>query len=127
VVQQEQKDRRKVENTGLINRHPEMTFQKIMVTMSHSLSNLASSNDGEDREIEDDEETELSLLSKHDEPCNMMGIISTSVQQRMERIQLQQIRHAELTQPQYTDAADNCSKIDKKYSISGLMIPAVNT
>jgi hypothetical protein len=100
VVQQEQKERRKVENTGLINRHPEMTFQMIMVTMSDSLSNLASSNDGEDREIEDDEETEKSLLSKHDEPCNVMGIISTSVQQRMERIQLQQIRHAELTQPQ---------------------------
>jgi len=54
AVQQEQEDTRKAENAELTNREPETTFQEIMVAIRDSLSDLASSDDGEDVEDEND-------------------------------------------------------------------------
>jgi hypothetical protein len=51
----------------------------MMVAIGNSLSDLASSNEGEEVEDEDDEETEQGKLSEDDEPGSVMGTISKMV------------------------------------------------
>jgi hypothetical protein len=68
AVQQEQDDMTHAEIAGLTSREPEMTFQEMLAAIGDSLSDLASSNDGEDGEHEDDEDTEQGKLSEDDEP-----------------------------------------------------------
>jgi len=62
-VQQEEDDMKHAEIVGLTNRESEKTFGKMMVAVGATLSDLASSNNGEDVEVEDDKETEHSMLS----------------------------------------------------------------
>jgi 1,6-anhydro-N-acetylmuramate kinase len=57
---------RHAEIAGLTYREPERTFLGMLVATGHSLSDLASSDNGEDREDEDDEETEQGKLSEDD-------------------------------------------------------------
>ena len=85
AVQQEQDDMTQAEIAGLTSREPEKTFEEMLVAIGDSLSDLASSDDGEDGEEEDDEETEQGNLSEDDEPGWVMGTITKTVQQRMER------------------------------------------
>jgi hypothetical protein len=55
----------------------------MLVAMGAGMSNLASSDDGEDEEIEDDDESEQGKLSEDDEPGWVKGTINKTVQQRM--------------------------------------------
>jgi hypothetical protein len=64
----------------------------------HSLSDVASSDDGEDGENEDEEETDQGKLSKDDEPGWLMGTITKMVLQCIERFQLKQMKLDKLTQ-----------------------------
>jgi len=57
----------------------------MMVAIRDSLCDLASSDDGEDGEDEDDEVTEHAQLSDDDEPARVMGTITRTVLQGMER------------------------------------------
>jgi hypothetical protein len=59
AVQQEQDDMTDAEIAGLTSRESEKMFEEILVAIGVSLSDLASSDDGEDGEEEDDEQTEL--------------------------------------------------------------------
>jgi len=97
----------------------------MLVAIGDSLSNLASSDDGEDGEDEDDEETEQGKLSEDDKPGWVMGTITKTVQQRMERFRQKQMKFDELTQPGWEDAADYFRERDKKYGTSELRVPAV--
>jgi len=99
AVQQEQEDMMNAENAGLKNREPEETFQGMMVAIGDSLGDLASSDDGEDGDNEDDEATEQGKLSEDGEPGWVMGTITKTVQQRMERFRQKQMKLEELTQP----------------------------
>jgi hypothetical protein len=85
VVQQEQEDMKHAEIAELTNREPEKMFEEMMVVVGFSLSNLASSNNGEDGEDEADEETAQGKLRKDDKPGWVMGTITKTVQQRMLR------------------------------------------
>ena len=85
AFQQDQDDTRKCENTRMTNREPERTFQEMIVDIGDRLSDLARSNDGEDGEDKDDEEREQGQLSEADEPGWVMGTITKTVQQLMER------------------------------------------
>jgi len=105
AFQQEQDDMTQAEIAGLTSREPEKTLEEMLVAIGDSLSDPASSNDGEDGEEEDDEETEQGNLSEDDEPGWVMGTITTTVQQRMERFRQQQMKLDELTQPGWEDAA----------------------
>ena len=78
----------------------------MLVAIGDSLSDLASSDDGEDGEDDDDEETEQGKLSEDDEPGWVMGTITKTVQQRMERFRQKPMKLDELTQPGWEDAAD---------------------
>jgi hypothetical protein len=74
-------------------------FEEMLVAIGDSLSDLASSEHGEDGEEEDDEGTEQGNLSDDDKPGWVMGTITKTVQQRMERFRQMQIKLDELTQP----------------------------
>jgi hypothetical protein len=124
VVKRQQDDTRKAENVGLTNREPEKTFQAMMVAIRDSLSNLGSFNDWDDGE-EDDEETEQGQLSEDDEHGWVMGTITKTVHQRLERFRQKQMTLDELTQPGWEDAADYFPERDKKYGTSTLRVPAV--
>jgi len=113
------------EMAGLTNREPEKTFHKMMVAIGDSLSDLASSDKGEDGEDEDDEETEQGKLSEDDEPGWVMGTITNTVQQRIERFRQKQMKLHKLTQLGWENAADYLREKDKKYGSSELMVPAV--
>ena len=89
-----------------------------MVTIRDSLSDLASSDNGEDGEHEDDEATEQGMLSEDDEPGWVMCSITTTVQQCMERFRQKKMKLDELTQPGWEEAADYFCTRDKQYGTS---------
>jgi len=124
-VQQEQDDMTHAQIAGLISREPEKMFEDMLVGIGDSLSDLASSDDGGDGEDEDDEETEQGKLSKDDEPGWVMGTITKTVQQSMERFWQKQMKLDQLTPPGCEDAADYFCGRDKKYSTSELSVSAV--
>jgi len=125
AIRQEQEDAEAAENAGLTSTEPKKTSHGMMVAIGDSLSDIASSDNGEDREGEDDEETELRQLSKDDEPGGVMGTMTKKVQQRMERFRQKQMKLDQLTQLGCEDAADYFCDRDKKYSTSELKVPAV--
>jgi len=125
AVQQEQDDMTQAEIAGLTSREPEKTFEEMLVAIGDSLSDLASSDDGEYGEEKDDEQTAQGILSEDDEPGWVMGTISKTVQQRMERFRQKQMKLDELTQTGWEDAADYFREQDKKYSTTELRVPAV--
>jgi len=65
AVQQEQANMAHAEIAGLTSREPEKTFEEMMAASGESLSDLASSDNGEDGEDED-EKTEQGKLSEDD-------------------------------------------------------------
>jgi hypothetical protein len=124
-VQQEQDDVTHAEIAGLPSRESEKTFEEMRVAIGDSLSDLASSYDGEDGEEDDDEETELGNLSEDDEPGWVMDTITKEVEQRFERFHDKQMKLDKLTQPGSEVAADNFAEQDKKYSTTELRLPAI--
>jgi len=106
AVRQQHQDMKNAENSELTNREPEKTFQEYIVAIGDSLSDLASSNNGEDGEDEHDDETEQGNLSEDDEPGWVMGTITKMVQQLMERFRQKLMKIDELKQPGWEDAAD---------------------
>jgi len=96
------------EITQLMSREPEKTLEEMLAAVGDSLSDLASSDDGEDGEDEDDEQTEQGKLSEDDEPGWVMGTITQTVQQLIERFRQKQMKLDELTQPGWKDAANYC-------------------
>jgi len=125
AVQQEQDNMTHAEIARLRSREPEKTFEEMLVAIGASQSDLASSDDGEDGEDEDDEETEQGKLSEDDKPGWVMGTITKTVQQRLERFRQKQMKLDELTQPGWENAADYFHEQDKKYGTSELRVPAV--
>jgi hypothetical protein len=79
----------------------------MLVAIEDSLSDLASSDDGDDGEDEDDEETKQGNLSKDDEPGWVMGTITKTVPQHMERFRQKQMKLHEMTLPGWEDAANS--------------------
>jgi len=120
-----QEETRKAENAGLTNTEPEQILQEMMVAIGDHLSDLECSYDGEDAEGGEHEETAQGKLSEDDEPGWVMGTISKTVQQRMERSRQKQMKLDKLTQPGQEDAANYIRAGDEKYNTSNLRVPAV--
>jgi hypothetical protein len=99
AVQQDEDDMTHAEIAGLMSRKLKKTFKEMLVAIGDSLSDLASSDDGEDGENEHDEETEQGKLSEDDEPGWVMATIHKMVQQCKERFRHKQMKLNELTQP----------------------------
>jgi len=85
AIEQEQEDTRKAEDEVLTNREPKDMFQEMMVTLRCSMNDLASSDDVEDADDKNDEDAEPGKLSKDDQPSWVMGTISKTILQHMER------------------------------------------
>jgi len=99
AVQQDEEDMKHAEIVGLTNREHENTFEEMMVAIRDSLSYLASSDNGEDEEDEDDEEKEQGELNKDYKPGLVMGTITKTVQQHMQRFRQKQMKLDKLIQP----------------------------
>jgi hypothetical protein len=112
------------ENAEVTTRELEKIVQEMKIAIRDSLSVLGSANneedgndedgdgedgddedrddedgDDEDGDDEDDEDTDVGNVSKDDKPRLVVGTISTTAKQQMERFQQCQIKHNELTQP----------------------------
>jgi len=97
----------------------------MIITIRDSLSDHVSSDHGEDGEDEKDAETEEGKLSKDDEHSWVMGKITKTVQQLMERFWQLQMTLDQWIQLGLEDAAEYLGERDKKYGTSELTIPAV--
>jgi len=125
VVQHEQDNKMQAEIAGLTAREPEKTFEEMLVAIRDSPSDLASSDDGEDGEGENDDETKQGKLNDDDKPGWVMGTITKLVQQRMESCRQKQMTHDEPTQPGWEDTADYFREQDEKYCTCEITVPAV--
>lgn len=99
---------RSADISGLTARKPKKTFQKMLNAIGDSLSEVASSDHGEDGEdIEyNEEDSEPGKASEDDKPGRVIGTITRPVQHRMERCRQKQMRLDQLTETQRVDAAD---------------------
>jgi hypothetical protein len=100
-------------------------FEKILVVIGESLSDLASSDDRKDGEDQDDDQPVQGKLRADDKPGGVMGTISKMLQQHMEWVLPKQMKPAELAQPGCWDAADYIRATDKKYSTSKLKVVGI--
>ena len=100
AIKQEQEVMRNAEKVGLITKQPETTFEEMLNAIRDSLTNLATSDDGEDGEYQDDhsEDLELGKMSEHDKPGWVMGTITKTVLPRKDRFQQKPMELDELTQ-----------------------------
>jgi len=98
VIRQDHEDTEAAEHTALINKEPKKTFHEIFVAIEDSLSDIPSSNNGEDTDDEDHGVIEQGQLSEDDKPSWVMGTITKIVQQRMERFRQKQMKLDKLTQ-----------------------------
>jgi hypothetical protein len=97
AVLEEQDDMMLAEIVGLTSTKSEKSFEEMLVAIRESLCDLAGSHDGEDGEDADNAETEQGKLSEDDEPGWVMGTITETVQQRIERFWQNQMKHDKLT------------------------------
>jgi len=97
----------------------------MVVAIGDSLSEIASSDDGDDGEDGDNEETEQGQLSEVEEPGWVMGTITKTLEQRMERFRQKQMKHDELSQLWWEDAADYFREADKTSGTSECRVPAI--
>jgi len=125
AVQQEQDDMTYAEIAGLTSREPDKTFDEMLEAIGDSLSDLASSDDGEAGEDEHDDETVQGNLSEDDEPSWVMGTITERVLQRRERFRRKQIKLSLLTQPGWEDAPNYIRTQDEKYDTTEFRVPAI--
>jgi len=127
AILKELKDMTTAERAGATTRKHETTFEEMSNAIGDSLSNLARSDDEQDRKDKEDDEgdTELGKLNDDDKPGWVMGTISKTVQNRMESFRQMQMRLDELTQPGWGDAANYFSERDVKYGTAELKVMAV--
>jgi hypothetical protein len=100
-------------------------FEEMLVAIGDSLSDLVNSDDGENGENEDDQETEQGKLREYDKRGWVMGTITKTVQQHIERFRQKHMKVDELTHPGWDNATNSFCVGDKKYGTSELMVPAV--
>jgi hypothetical protein len=104
---------------------PEKSFHVKMISLRDSLSDVPSSDDGEDGDNENDADTEHGKLSEDDEPGWVMDTISKTVQYHMERFRPKQMKLDEWTEPGWGYTADYFHERDKMYGAAELRVPAV--
>jgi len=118
---------RYAEKVGLTTTEPGTTFEEMLNAIRDSLSDLASSDPGEDAEEEEYDKEDLAggKLSAEDEPSWVMGTISEMILHRMEHYRQQQMKLDQFTQPGWEDVADNFCDSDSMYGMTELKVPAV--
>jgi len=122
AIEQEQEDMGNAEKAGLTTTKPVTTFEEMLNAIGVSLSDLASSEDREDGEVEndDDDDPDLGRLSVDDEPSWVMGTIPKTVQHRMERVRQKLMTIPKWMQPHWGDVANYVRERDTKYGMAEL-------
>jgi hypothetical protein len=92
-----------------------------------SLSDLASSNNQEDGEDEDQDkdDTKLGNMSKGDKPCWVIDSICKMVQYRKESFEQTGMSLDHLTQLEWRDSANYFCQRDTKYRMTELKVSTV--
>ena len=100
AIKQEQDDMRNAAKAGLTTAKPETTFEEMLHTIRNSLSDFASSDDGEAGEdmYDDEEDRAGGKLSEDDQPSWVIGTISKTVLYRMEHFRPKQMKLDNLMQ-----------------------------
>jgi len=127
ALMQEQGDMRNAENVQSTTSMPENILEEMLNTVRDSLSDVASSDDkeaGEDEE-NDKEDTELGKVSEDNKPGWVMGTICKMVQQNMESFRQKRIRRDKLPQPERGVTADYILERDMKDGMAKWMVLAV--
>jgi len=108
AIMEELKDMTTAESTMATTTKPETMFEEMINAIRDGLSDLASSDNKQDREHEEDDEadTELGKLIDDDKSDWVMGTISKTVQQRMDSLRQKQMRLDEVMQPGWGDTAN---------------------
>jgi hypothetical protein len=76
AIRQEQEDTEEADNTTGRTRERERTFQEMMVAFGDWLSDITSSDDGDDGEDDDHNETGQGQVREDDEPGWVLGTIT---------------------------------------------------
>ena len=99
AIKQVQDDMRNAENTGLTTTKPETTCEEVLRASRDRLSDLPSSDHGEDGEDEDDDEEDPAggELYEDDKPGWVMATMSDTVQYCTECFRQKQMKLEELT------------------------------
>jgi len=127
AIMQEQEHMTNVEKVRSTTPKPWTSFQGMLDAIGDSLSDLASPEDEEHGEDNDDdrEVAELGKLSEHDEPGWVMGTISKTVQHCMEIFRQKQKRLDKLMQLGWGDTAGYFRERDVMYGTTVLKVPEV--
>jgi hypothetical protein len=106
---------------------PEITFQEMLNAIGESLSDLTSTEDEQDGEVENDykEGTELGKLTEDNKPGWVICTITNTVLHRMQSFGPKQMTLNELTQLAWGDTAEYFCKRVMKYRSTESKVPAV--
>jgi hypothetical protein len=125
AVQQKQDNTIYAQIAGQTNPEPTNPFEEMKGAFGDSLSDLASSKEGEDGEDELDGGTKIGKISEDAKPSWVMGRFTKTVLQHVERFRPKQMKQDKLTQPVCEDAAEYYQEREKKYGSAGLRVPVV--
>jgi hypothetical protein len=94
AIMQAHKDMTTAESTGATTRNSTTLLQEMLNAISDILRDLASSNDEQDGEDEEQDVafSELGKLNDDDEPGRVMGTLSITVQHPIESVSQKQMR-----------------------------------
>jgi len=111
-----------------------MTFEEMLEAIGDNIEDIVKvdeegnekvdEDDDEDEDTDEDEEDDDDSLSS-DESETEPGVISKSVQARLDEIRTRRMKLEELTAPGWSDAEEYFRARDKKYGTAGWKIPAV--
>ena len=125
AISQAREDVRNAEKAGSLTTMPKKSLNEMLDAIGYSLSDCALSNDEEDGEDEyDDEDAALHKLGEHYTPCLAMGKIPKAVKHCMNSFRPMQIRHDDLKQPGWGDAANYFGARDMNYRTAEFEVPA---
>jgi hypothetical protein len=95
------------------------------VAFANSVSDIVRSDDGDDGEQQDVESPERGQLSEDDEPGWMLGTITKTVQQRMERFWQKHMKSNKSSHPGWDNTPAYYRDRETKYGLSEIRVPAV--
>jgi hypothetical protein len=113
------------ETTELTTRKSKITFHKMSGISAEGLSAIASSDNREDAEDSDGEQAEQGQPTEDDEHDWVMGTITKTAQENIQRFWQTQMKPDKFTQPRCEEPPDYFCEREYKYGTLKLCIPAV--
>ena len=117
---------------GMRSTKSETKFEEILNAIHDSLSDLPSSDDGEDGDNNDWDEKDnnqqyppLGRMSEDDQPCSVMGTISHTVEHEMEHLRINQMKSDKLPLQGWGDLHNYIHEKDKKNGTTELKVAVI--